>query len=286
MDCLIISGMSGAGKSVAVDVLEDIGYYCIDNMPVRLIPQFAELFSTSAEKKNKVAFVVDVRGGAEHSFLFSVVDELRRAGNTCRILFLDCSDEVLINRQKASRRRHPLDVDGRGLEAALRDERAQMEQMRRRADYVIDTTALSASGLRTHLQNMFGDGEGRHRMVISVCTFGYKYGIPHEADLVFDVRFLDNPYYVTELRPKNGLDDDVYNYVFRDPNANTFVGQLMTMLEFLIPLYLREGKTSLVIGIGCTGGRHRSVSVGRRIHQELLAAGHNVNLRHRDADKG
>lgn len=286
MDCLIISGMSGAGKSVAVDVLEDIGYYCIDNMPVRLIPQFAELFSASAEKKRKVAFVVDVRGGADHSYLLSVVDELRRAGNTCHILFLDCSDEVLINRQKASRRRHPLDVDGKGLEAALRDERIRMEPVRSRADSIIDTTALSAAGLRNHLQNLFGEGDGKSRMVISVCTFGYKYGIPHEADLVFDVRFLNNPYYVTELRPKTGLDSAVYDYVFEDPNADVFVQKMMDLLTFLIPLYLREGKTSLVIGVGCTGGRHRSVSVGRRICQELLTAGHNVNLRHRDAEKG
>ncbi len=285
MDCLIISGMSGAGKSVAVDVLEDMGYYCIDNMPVKLIPQFAELFSASAEKKDKVAFVVDVRAGRDHSYLFQVIDELRQSGNSCHILFLDCSSEVLINRQKASRRRHPLDVDGKGLEAAVEEERVLMEPVRRQADYKIDTSALSVNGLKNHLVNLFGE-EGKRMMVISVCTFGFKYGIPHECDLVFDVRFLKNPYYEQELRPLTGLDDRVYDFVFADPSAEIFIRQLKDMLDFLLPLYVREGKTSLVIGVGCTGGRHRSVSVGRRIYHELQASGQNVSIRHRDAEKG
>lgn len=285
MDCLIISGMSGAGKSVAVDVLEDMGYYCIDNMPVKLIPQFAELFSASAEKKDKVAFVVDVRAGRDHSYLFQVIDELKQAGNSCHILFLDCSSEVLINRQKASRRRHPLDVDGKGLATAVEEERTLMEPVRRRADFKIDTSALSVNDFKNHLVNLFGE-EGKRMMVISVCTFGFKYGIPHECDLVFDVRFLQNPYYVQELRPLTGLDDRVYQFVFSDPNAEVFIRQLKDMLDFLLPLYIREGKTSLVIGVGCTGGRHRSVSVGRRIYQELLSSGQNVSIRHRDAEKG
>ncbi len=285
MECLIISGMSGAGKSVAVDVLEDIGYYCIDNMPVKLIPQFLELFSSGGGKE-KAAFVVDIRGGSDHSYLFRVVDDLIRQGTRCRILFLDCSDEVLINRQKASRRRHPLDVDGSGLEAAVSRERQLMEPVRARADFVIDTTALGVADFKTHLQNLFG-AEGRgSAMMISVCTFGYKYGIPHESDLVFDVRFLKNPYYDPALRPRTGLDQAVYDYVFSDPNAPIFVDKLVGLLRFLIPLYLREGKTSLVIAVGCTGGRHRSVSVGRRLCQELQNAGWQVTLRHRDAEKG
>lgn len=286
MEYLIISGMSGAGKSVTVDVLEDIGYYCIDNMPVKLIPQFSELFASGAENKRKVAFVVDIRGGSDHSFLFHTLDALKENGNTARILFLDCSDEVLINRQKASRRRHPLDVDGKGLEAAVQEERLLMEPVRSRADFKIDTTALSVAGLKTHLNNLFGEGDGKNMMVISICTFGYKYGIPHESDLVFDVRFLKNPYYVEELKSKTGLSDDVYDYVFSDPNAETFIGKLKDLLNMLIPLYIKEGKTSLVIAVGCTGGRHRSVSVGRRLYSELAAAGHNATLRHRDAEKG
>lgn len=285
MEFLIISGLSGAGKSLTVDVLEDIGYYCIDNMPVKLIPQFVELFGSSAEKDKKVAFVVDIRGGRDHSFLFRTLEEMEQADNRCRILFLECSDEVLINRQKASRRRHPLDVDGLGLAAAIRQERDLMEPMRRNASYVIDTTALSTADLKAHLIDLFGE-EGEASLMISVCSFGYKYGIPHEADLVLDVRFLKNPYYVPELREKTGMTPEVYDYVFSDPNAETLVKKLADMFRFLLPLYLAEGKTSLVIAIGCTGGRHRSVSVSRRLHQELLAAGHNATLRHRDAERG
>lgn len=285
MDCLIISGLSGAGKSVTVDVLEDIGYYCIDNMPVKLIPQFAELFGSSAEKEKKVAFVVDIRGGRDHSFLFRTLEEMERNGSRCRILFLECSNEVLINRQKASRRRHPLDVDGLGLAAAIAQERELMEPMRRNASFVVDTTALAAADLKSHLIDLFGE-EGEASLLVSVCSFGYKYGIPHEADLVLDVRFLKNPYYVPELREKTGQSDEVYDYVFSDPNAETLVGKLADLFRFLLPLYLAEGKTSLVIAIGCTGGRHRSVSVSRRLYQELLNAGHNVTLRHRDAERG
>ena len=285
MECLVISGLSGAGKSLASDVLEDIGYYCIDNMPVKLIPQFAELFSNSSENKNKVAFVVDIRGGKDHSFLFSALEQLEEKGHRCHILFLECSDQVLINRQKASRRRHPLDVDGVGLAAAIAQERELMEPMRRRANYVVDTTALASADLKAHLNELFGE-EGVQSMMISVCSFGYKYGIPHEADLVFDVRFLRNPYYEPDLKPKTGLTQEVYDYVFADPNAEVCIRKLQDLMSFLVPLYLKEGKTSLVIAIGCTGGRHRSVSVSRRIAADLQKAGHQVTLRHRDAEKG
>ncbi len=285
MDCLIISGLSGAGKSVTVDVLEDIGYYCIDNMPVKLIPQFADLFGSSAEKNKKVAFVVDIRGGKDFSYLFRAMEDMALRGSGCRILFLDCSDEVLLNRQKASRRRHPLDVDGLGLSAAIAQEREMMEPMRSRAEWVIDTSALAVSDFKTHLHQMFGEGGGE-AMVISICSFGYKYGIPHEADLVFDVRFLKNPYYIPELKEQTGQDQAVYDYVFSDPNTHICVEKLKSLLTFSLPLYLAEGKTSLVIAIGCTGGRHRSVSVSRRLYQELKDMGHNVSLRHRDAEKG
>lgn len=285
MDCLIISGLSGAGKSVTVDVLEDIGYYCIDNMPAKLIPQFVQLFDSSAEKEKKVAFVVDIRGGRDHSYLFRALEEMEQTGSRCRILFLECSDEVLINRQKASRRRHPLDVDGLGLTAAIAQERELMEPMRRRAEWVIDTTALAAADLKSHLHQLFGEG-GEGSLAVTVCSFGFKYGIPREADLVFDVRFLKNPYYIPELKGLTGLDQAVYDYVFSDPNTEAYVEKLRDLLAFSLPLYLAEGKTSLVIAIGCTGGRHRSVSVSRRLHQELEAMGRTVTLRHRDAEKG
>ena len=285
MDCLIISGLSGAGKSLTVDVLEDIGYYCIDNMPVKLIPQFVNLFDNSAEKDKKVAFVVDIRAGRDHSYLFHALEEMEKAGSRSRILFLECSDQVLINRQKASRRRHPLDVDGLGLAAAVAQERELMEPMRRNAAYIIDTTALAAADLKSHLIELFGE-EGEASLLISVCSFGFKYGIPHEADLVFDVRFLQNPYYIPELKGKTGMTQEVYDYVFSDPNAEVFVQKLVDMLKFTLPLYLAEGKTSLVIAIGCTGGRHRSVSVSRRLFEELKSLADNVTIRHRDAERG
>ena len=229
MDCLIISGLSGAGKSLTVDVLEDIGYYCIDNMPVKLIPQFLELFGSSAEQKKKVAFVVDIRGGRDHSFLFHTMEEMEKTGSHCRILFLECSDEVLINRQKASRRRHPLDVDGLGLAAAIGQERELMEPMRRNASYIIDTTALATADLKTHLIELFGE-EGEASLMISVCSFGFKYGIPHEADLVFDVRFLPNPFYIEHMRPKTGLDEDVSSYVLKWNETTQFIEKVTELI--------------------------------------------------------
>ena len=286
MDCLIISGMSGAGKSLAVDVLEDIGYYCVDNMPVTLIPRFMEMFINSSAKYKRVAFVVDVRGDNDYEYLFRTLDEMRTGGVRSRILYLDSSDEELINRHKATRRRHPLDTFGKGLEAAVEEERIMLEAVRARADYLIDTTVLSSAGLKTHLRNLFCEDGGKQMMVISINTFGFKYGIPHESDMVFDVRFLKNPYYVPELREKNGKDQEVYDYVFSSPAADVFSQKLLDMLSFLIPRYIHEGKTSLVISIGCTGGRHRSVALGERLLADLQQAGHNVVIRHRDFAKG
>ena len=285
MDCLIISGMSGAGKSLTVDVLEDIGYYCVDNMPVALIPRFVELFMDSSAKYKRVAFVVDARNEGDFHRLFSTLDWLRAAGVESKVLFLDCSDENLINRYKETRRRHPLDTMGKGIVEALCEERRLLEEVKARADYLIDTTAVTSSGLRSHLINLFCEGEQSKMMVISVNTFGFKYGIPHESDMVFDVRFIDNPYYVPELRDKTGLDGDVYDYVFKTEEAQVFCDRVFELLEYLIPLYIREGKTSLVVSVGCTGGRHRSVAVGKRLYDDLAEKGHNVVIRHRDMQK-
>ena len=285
MDCLIISGMSGAGKSLTVDVLEDIGYYCVDNMPVALIPRFVELFMDSSAKYKRVAFVVDARNEGDFHRLFSTLDWLRAAGVESKVLFLDCSDEKLINRYKETRRRHPLDTMGKGIVEALCEERRLLEEVKARANYLIDTTAVTSSGLRSHLINLFCEGEQSKMMVISVNTFGFKYGIPHESDMVFDVRFIDNPYYVPELRDKTGLDGDVYDYVFKTEEAQVFCDRVFELLEYLIPLYIREGKTSLVVSVGCTGGRHRSVAVGKRLYDDLAEKGHNVVIRHRDMQK-
>ena len=285
MDCLIISGMSGAGKSLAVDVLEDIGYYCVDNMPVRLMPRFIELFADSSASYKQVAFVVDVRGNKDFQALFSTMDDMRRGGISCRVLFLECSDRELINRHKANRRRHPLDVEGRGIAAAVADERALLEPVKNRADYLIDTTVLSNAQFKQHLINLFGEEGGQGLMMITVSSFGFKYGIPHESDMVFDVRFMRNPYYVTEFRDKNGMDKPVYDYIFNSGEAEEFSRRLADMLSFLIPQYIKEGKTSLVVSIGCTGGRHRSVAVAERLHADLKALGHQVAVKHRDVTR-
>lgn len=286
MDCLIISGMSGAGKSLAADVLEDIGYYCVDNMPIPLISKFVELFMDSSERYKRVAFVIDARSEGDFDRVFAIMDGLRLSGINANILFLDCSDEKLLTRYKETRRRHPLDVDGKGIIQALKDERRMLETLQTRADYLIDTTSMPAAQLRNHLTKLFCEDGGKGMMVISVCSFGFKYGIPRESDMVFDVRFIDNPFYVPELKEKSGLDDEVYNYVFRTDAANDFAKKLFDMIDSLIPRYIEEGKTSLVISVGCTGGRHRSVSVARRLFDDLNTRGHNVVIRHRDLHRG
>jgi len=285
MNCLIISGMSGAGKSQAVDVLEDIGYYCVDNMPAALIPRFAELFRDSSAKFKKVAFVVDVRGDTDFQLLFTTLDEMRLVGIECKVLFLDCAEHELINRYKATRRRHPLDTFGKGLFQAVEEERARMEPVRERADHLINTTSLSTADLKRHMLNLFAEDGARKAMMVSINTFGFKYGIPHESDLVFDVRFLQNPFYVAELRDKTGNDKAVFDYVFDFPAAEVFAVKLRDMLEFLIPLYIREGKNSLVVSIGCTGGHHRSVSIARRLLHDLEVLGYDAMIRNRDIDK-
>ncbi|MBO5973128.1 MAG: RNase adapter RapZ [Clostridia bacterium] len=285
MECLIISGMSGAGKSMAVDVLEDSGYYCIDNVPSPLASRFIELFLSTSAQYKKVALVIDVRSDANIENMFALRADLSAKGILCRILFLECSNEEIINRQKANRRRHPLDFNGDIAEAVAK-ERVQMDPIRNSADYVIDTTALSTANLKAHLLNLFGEGGSKSAMVISVLSFGFKHGIPHESDMVFDVRFIENPFYIKDLRPKTGLDSEVYDFVFEREPAREFSDKVFDMLDYLIPLYISEGKTSLVVAIGCTGGRHRSVAMAENIKNRLGSRGHNVVIRHRDITKG
>jgi len=286
MDCLIISGMSGAGKSLAVDVLEDIGYYCVDNMPAAMIPRFVELFMDSSAKYKRVGFVVDARSEDDFARMFKAIDELLMLGVHSSILFLDCSDERLINRYKETRRRHPLDVDGKGIVEAIAEERRLLEEVKLRADYMIDTTSLPSLQLRQHLTNLFGEDGGKKVMVISITSFGYKYGIPHESDMVFDVRFIKNPYYVPELKDKCGLDQEVRDYVYSNPATVEFSDRVSGLLDFLLPKYVDEGKMSLVVSVGCTGGRHRSVAIAQWLYEELRDKGHNVVIRHRDIEKG
>ena len=285
MEFLIITGLSGAGKSRAADVLEDLDYYCVDNMPVALIPRFAEFCAATRGRFEKVALVTDVREKENFGELLTTLDKLRESSITCRILYMDADLSVLIRRYKESRRPHPLAGKGVSLEEAVRREMELLAPVREQADFVVNTSRLTLGQLQGKLYGLLCGEEGKRGLDVTVLSFGYKYGLPAEADLVFDARFLPNPYYVDELREKSGLDLPVKEYVFSFQQARTFMEQLETMLEFLFPLYIEEGKLSLTVAIGCTGGRHRSVALAAALNDHLLAkelSSVNVN---RDIDK-
>lgn len=287
MECFIISGMSGAGKSVATNILEDMGYYCIDNMPTRLIPQFVDLFKTNTTKYEKVAFVVDIRGDGDFLQLYNILDQLDEVGEvTTKTLFLDSSNDVLVKRHKEKRRKHPLESTEHSLAQAVEIERELLDVVRQHADYVVDTSGLSVAQLQLHIINLFEGSDSEAAMMVTVGSFGFKYGIPNDSDLVFDVRFLKNPYYEEHLKRRTGLEKDVADYVFSDPNSDVFVNKLADMLDFLIPLYKKEGKTSIMVSIGCTGGKHRSVATAEKISAILKLKNYNVNTNHRDITKG
>ena len=285
MEFLIVTGLSGAGKSRAADVLEDLDYYCVDNMPVALIPRFAEFCAATGGRYEKVALVTDVREKDGFGVLLSTLDELRRSEITCRILYMDADVSVLIRRYKESRRPHPLAGRGISVEQAVRKEMELLAPVREQADFVVNTSRLTLGQLQGKLCALLC-GEGAKRGIdVTVLSFGYKYGLPAEADLVFDARFLPNPFYVDELREKSGLDLPVKEYVFSFQQARTFMEQLEAMLAFLLPLYVEEGKLSLTVAVGCTGGRHRSVAIAAALNDHLLAKGiSSVNV-NRDIDK-
>lgn len=287
MEILVISGLSGAGKSCAASCLEDIGYYTVDNMPAAIIPKFAEFSAESDGRYDRVALVNDIRGGVD-SFheLLEVIDRLREGGTVCRLFYLEADTQSIIKRYKETRRRHPLMESGATIEDAVKRETELLRPLRERADFVIDTTQLSAAKLRGELYRLFAEKGQQSRMSINVVSFGYKYGVPLEADLVFDVRFMPNPYYVPELRYQTGMNDDVYNYVFSFPQTKEFLSKLEQMLAFLLPLYQEEGKAVLVVAVGCTGGRHRSVSIARAVTEYLNKLGYAAYENHRDITRG
>ncbi len=287
MEILIISGLSGAGKSSAAAYLEDIGYYTMDNVPADIILKFAEFCAQSDGRYDRVALVSDIRSG-DGSFgaLLGAMERLRQGGDVCRLLFMTAELETIIHRYKETRRRHPLMEDGMTVEQAARREEELLRPLRERADFVIDTTGLSAAKLRSELYGMFGDRSARGRLSVSVVSFGYKYGLPREADLVFDVRFLPNPFYVPELKRRTGMEQEVYDYVFSFPQTKTFTDKLEELLAFLLPLYAEEGKSTLMLAFGCTGGRHRSVSVARHVAAYLNGLGYPVFESHRDLARG
>ena len=282
MEFIIVSGMSGAGKSKAASFLEDMGYYVVDNMPAPLMPKFAELCMAQPGQYDKVVLVTDIRGGQTFDGLFAALDDLKAMGCAYQILFVEATAETIIKRYKETRRIHPLAQNGRSLAEAVQSERAALEPVRQRAAYIVDTSALSTAKLRGEMLRLFGSGEATPAMSVSVVSFGFKHGIPIEADLVFDVRFLPNPYYIAELRDLTGLDDGIREFVFGYQQTWDFMKHLEHMMSFLLPLYVEEGKTALVIGIGCTGGHHRSVAITRALAEFIRQKGYSATENHRD----
>ncbi len=281
MNFLIVTGMSGAGKSSVKKFLEDIGYYCIDNMPPALMLPFAQVCSRSDIKIDKIAFVTDLRGGNLFNELFKTLDAIKKAGFTYEILFLDASTKTLVHRYKETRRTHPLSA-GDTITDGINKERMLLSDVRKIADNIIDTTSLSPSQLREELCSIYSKGNKYKGIVIDIISFGFKNGIPMDVDLVFDVRFLPNPFYIDELKHKSGLDREVRDYVTSFPQTIEFEKKLQDMISFLIPYYIEEGKNQLIISIGCTGGKHRSVTIAERLGEFLKSKNYRTVIEHRD----
>lgn len=287
MRFVIVTGMSGAGKSSTLKMLEDMGYFCVDNLPVPLIMKFAELLSVPGTEMNKAAIGVDIRSGQGFTELEHVLGKLDEGGLPYEILFLESSDDVLIKRYKETRRFHPLSGSNQRVDKGIAQERKKLKFLKSRADYILDTSHMLTRELKSELNKIFVENKEYKNLYITVLSFGFKYGIPSDADLVFDVRFLPNPYYIEELRSKSGNDKEVRDYVMANDKAGEFFGKLTDMVDFLIPNYIAEGKTQLVIAIGCTGGKHRSVTLANALYEALQANEENYGIRieHRDIEK-
>lgn len=281
MRFVIVTGMSGSGKSTALKMLEDAGYYCVDNLPVSLMEKFMELLALPNNEIEKVVLGLDVRAEAFED-VAHILENLRVKGYQFEILFMNASDETLIKRYKESRRLHPVDPDGR-IEDGVAKERMLLEDIRKQADYVIDTSGLLTRELKAELDRIFVAGEEYNNLMVNVMSFGFKHGIPSDVDLVFDVRFLPNPYYVDELKMLTGNDKPVQDYVMQYPESDAFLDKLTDMLEFLIPHYVNEGKYRLVVAIGCTGGKHRSVTLANELYRRMKDQGnYGMTIYHRD----
>ncbi|MCM1263187.1 MAG: RNase adapter RapZ [Butyrivibrio sp.] len=282
MRFVVVTGMSGGGKSTALKMLEDLGFYCVDNLPVPLIEKFVELIETPNGEISKVALGMDVRADQTFGDVQKILEKLKKDGYQFEILFMDASDSVLIKRYKETRRMHPLSQGDR-IETGVGRERKILEGIKKDADYVIDTSNLLTRELKEELDRIFLKNEEYNSLMITILSFGFKYGIPADADLVFDVRFLPNPFYMDELKHKTGDDKEVQDYVMSFPEAEDFLAKLVDMLNFLIPNYIKEGKYQLVIGIGCTGGRHRSVTLANELYAHMKNnGGYGLKLYHRD----
>ncbi|MBQ2940793.1 MAG: RNase adapter RapZ [Clostridia bacterium] len=284
MRFIIVTGMSGAGRTQASHCMEDMGYYCIDNLPPVLIDKFADICGHSQGKLEKVALVMDLRGGYLFEQLTDELKNLKNNGYEYEILFLDSNEETLIKRYKETRRKHPLASEGSILEG-IRREREILSPIRAVSDYIIDTSNMTLGNLKKKMEELFGGGDNKENFHIEVESFGFKFGMALDADLVFDVRFMPNPYYEESLKKKTGLDKDVYDYVFSGKETKEFCEKLSDMMDFLIPKYIEEGKNNVVVAIGCTGGRHRSVAVASYLAAYLKDNGNNVITTHRDIEK-
>jgi len=278
---VLLTGLSGAGKSQAAHVLEDLGFFCVDNLPPALIPRFAELVLHAQGKVPRAAVVVDVRSGEFFDALTDALEHLDSLGLAYRIVFLDASDAVLVRRFKETRRKHPLSGAGSVLEG-IREERRRLQPLRERAHRILDTSNMSPAQLRDELRGVFGSPGPGVGLAVTVVSFGYKHGIPMDADLVFDTRFLPNPHYVEGLRPRSGLDPEVRAYVLDSPAGQAFWRRFLDMVLFLLPEFEREGKTDVTVAVGCTGGKHRSVAVAEELVRVLREQGYEVRVRHRD----
>ncbi len=285
MRFVIVTGMSGAGKSTALKMLEDMGYFCVDNLPISLIEKFADLAFAPGSEIEKVALGVDIRSGQALDEIEKVLEQLAMEGRNYEILFLDASDEVLVKRFKETRRRHPLARDGR-VDKGIVQERERLKYLKKNAEYILDTSQLLTRELKSELEKIFVQNKEFKNLVITILSFGFKYGIPADCDLVFDVRFLPNPYYVDELKQKSGNDKEVQDYVMGYEVSGRFLEKLTQMLDFLIPNYVLEGKNQLVIGIGCTGGKHRSVTLANKLYERMEGKSeYSVKIEHRDIDR-
>ncbi|MCI9141047.1 MAG: RNase adapter RapZ [Lachnospiraceae bacterium] len=285
MRFVVVTGMSGGGKSTALKMLEDAGFYCVDNLPVSLVEKFVELVSMPGSEVSKVALGLDVRSDQSFEDATKILERLRSTGYALEILFMDADENVLIKRYKETRRVHPLALEGR-VEDGVRAERRVLENIRKNADYVIDTTDLLTRELKEELDRIFVENAEYNSLMVTILSFGFKHGIPSDADLVLDVRFLPNPFYIEDLKHKTGLDREVQDYVMGFPEAVEFMEKLTDMIQFLVPNYVKEGKYRLVIAIGCTGGKHRSVTLAGELYKRMKDKGkYGIKLHHRDVNK-
>ena len=282
MRFIIVTGLSGAGKTEATRSLEDMGYFCVDNLPPKLIPKFAEACVQSQGKISKVALVIDIRGGIFFDDLFESLNYLKNQDFKYEILFLDASDEILVKRFKETRRSHPL-APGSRIITGINEERNRLREVKDRADIIIDTSKYAIKDLREEMTKNYGDVEQPQKQLsVTIISFGFKYGIPVDSDLVFDVRFIPNPFYIAELKPYSGNEEPVRKYVLEQEETKGFIKRVDDLLEFLIPNYKKEGKRQLIISIGCTGGRHRSVAIANELYEKLLSKDYNISIEHRD----